>query len=334
MACWVVFVFASACAGTRSVAQDELHREAWARPIAMPGVPNAHQIHDDLYRSGQPTSEGMEQLAAMGITTIINLRSFHSDRDEIGSTGLAYEHIYMKAWHPEEKEVVRFLQIVTDPRRLPALVHCQHGSDRTGTMVALYRIVVEGWTKQQAIQEMVEGDYGFHEVWVNLPRWIESLDVDSIRQQVGEERITQARAALAKQQGRQKPEPSQGKQGQEKEEAVRSLDELLLFMPTRYPEGDWNPPDLNYRDVEIQSKDGTQVHAWYCPAENPRLFVLYTHGNAGHIASRVSWLRYLQKEARVSVLALDYRGYGKSEGKPTVAGAIEDAQAARKSLPS
>lgn len=342
MAWWVVFVFTSVWERTTTFAQEGSHREAEARPIAIAGVPNAHQVHDDLYRSGQPTADGMQQLAAMGVTTIINLRSFHSDRDEIGSTGLAYEHIYMKAWHPEEKEVVRFLQIVTDPRRLPALVHCQHGSDRTGTMIALYRIVVEGWTKQQAIQEMVEGDYGFHAVWVNLPAWIESLDMDSIRRQIGEERIAQARAALAKNrvaQAQSLKEQSLKEQNQDpanqslqKEEEVRSLDELMLFMPTRYPEGDWDPPDLNYRDVDIVSKDGTKVHAWYCPAENPRLIMLYTHGNAGHIASRVSWLRYLQKEARVSVLALDYRGYGKSDGKPTVAGAIEDAQAARDKL--
>ena len=93
----------------------------------------------------------------MGIKTIINLRSFHSDRDEIGQAALAYEHIYMKAWHPEEKEVVRLLKIVTDPKRTPVLVHCQHGADRTGTMVAVYRIAVQGWSKAEAIRELTQG---------------------------------------------------------------------------------------------------------------------------------------------------------------------------------
>jgi protein tyrosine phosphatase (PTP) superfamily phosphohydrolase (DUF442 family) len=124
----------------------------WAQPVHLGGVPNLHKVSDDLYRSAQPTSRGMQQLQQLGIKTVVNLRSFHSDRDDIGQTGLAYEHIYMKAWHPEEEDVVRFLRIVTDPEHTPVLVHCQHGSDRTGTMVALYRIAVQGWTKEAAIR--------------------------------------------------------------------------------------------------------------------------------------------------------------------------------------
>lgn len=91
----------------------------------------------------------------------------------------------MKAWHPERKEIVRFLQLVTDPGRTPVLVHCQHGADRTGTMCALYRIAVQGWTKEDAIREMTEGGYGFHEVWRNLPSWIAELDIESIKKDVG-----------------------------------------------------------------------------------------------------------------------------------------------------
>jgi protein tyrosine phosphatase (PTP) superfamily phosphohydrolase (DUF442 family) len=159
--------------------------ELWAQPVKAKGVPNLFQVSDALYRSAQPTVEGMRSLKELGIVTVINLRSFHSDRDEIGNTGLAYEHIYMKAWHPERKEAVRFLQIVTDPKRTPVLVHCQHGADRTGTMTALYRIVVQGWSKEDAIREMTRGGFGFHEVWVNLPSWIRDLDPESIRKEVG-----------------------------------------------------------------------------------------------------------------------------------------------------
>jgi len=61
----------------------------------------------------------MKNLEKLGIATIVNLRSFNSDRDEIENTRLTYEHIYVKAWHPERKEVVRFLQIVTNPERTP-----------------------------------------------------------------------------------------------------------------------------------------------------------------------------------------------------------------------
>lgn len=157
----------------------------WAQPIEVEGVPNLHKINDGLYRSAQPTALGMKGLKVMGIETIVNLRSFHSDRDEIGDLGLAYEHIYMKAWHPEEKEVVRFLQIVTNPRRLPVLFHCQHGADRTGTMCALYRVIVQGWSKEEAIKEMTQGEYGFHGIWQNLIRWINELDIDRIKKRAG-----------------------------------------------------------------------------------------------------------------------------------------------------
>ena len=159
--------------------------ESWAQPVELEGVPNLHKVSDTLYRSAQPTEEGMKNLKEMGIETIINLRSFHSDRDEIGDTGLAYEHIYMKAWHIEYKEALRFLQIVTNPRRTPVLVHCMHGSDRTGTVCAIYRVAVQDWSKEDAIREMTKGGFGFHKVWDNLPEWIEELDIEALRKKVG-----------------------------------------------------------------------------------------------------------------------------------------------------
>ena len=157
----------------------------WAQPIVSEDVPNLHKITEGLYRSAQPSASGMAHLKTMGIETIVNLRSFHSDRDDIGDLGLAYEHIYMKAWHPEEKEVVRFLQIVTNPRRVPVLFHCQHGADRTGTMCAIYRVAVQGWSKEVAIKEMTQGGYGFHGIWQNLIHWINALDIDKIKQRAG-----------------------------------------------------------------------------------------------------------------------------------------------------
>jgi len=172
----------SAVSVTSAELQDE-RPERWAQPIDATGVPNLFRVSDALYRSAQPTAAGMRDLKARGIVDVVNLRSFHSDRDEIGDTGFAYEHITMKAWHPERKEAVRFLQIVTDPKRTPVLVHCQRGADRTGAMTALYRIAVQGWSKEEAIREMTIGGFGFHEVWTNLPHWIRKLDVDAIRRE-------------------------------------------------------------------------------------------------------------------------------------------------------
>ncbi|MHC4325718.1 MAG: fused DSP-PTPase phosphatase/NAD kinase-like protein, partial [Planctomycetota bacterium] len=133
-------------------AQTIGEQNKWAERIELPGLPNFHKVSDDLYRGAQPTAEGMKQLEKLGVKTVVNLRSVHSDRDELEGTGLAYEHIKMTAWKTEDKDVVRFLKIVTDSNQTPVFVHCQHGADRTGMMNAVYRIAVQGWSKDQAIK--------------------------------------------------------------------------------------------------------------------------------------------------------------------------------------
>jgi protein tyrosine phosphatase (PTP) superfamily phosphohydrolase (DUF442 family) len=166
-------------------ASDANRPAQWAQPVQLEGVPNFHKVSDNLYRSAQPSAEGMKNLKSVGIKTIVNLRSFHSDRPMIKETGLAYEHIYMKAWHPEEEDAVRFLRIVTDLKRTPVLVHCQHGADRTGAMCAIYRVAVEGWEKEEALKEMTEGGFGFHGIWQDLVRWITALDLEGIKKRTG-----------------------------------------------------------------------------------------------------------------------------------------------------
>lgn len=111
-----------------------------------------------------------------------------------------------------------------------------------------------------------------------------------------------------------------------------SIDELLLFFPSKYPSGNWAPEGLRFDDVWFSAEDKTRLHGWYCPCDNPRATVLIAHGNAGHVASRAAWLIYLQSRTRVATLMFDYRGYGRSEGIPTVEGAVLDAKAARAKL--
>jgi fermentation-respiration switch protein FrsA (DUF1100 family) len=108
-----------------------------------------------------------------------------------------------------------------------------------------------------------------------------------------------------------------------------SLDELLMFYPSRYPDGDWKPKGLNFEDVWFRAEDGTRLHGWYCPCDKPRAIVLFAHGNAGNLSHRASRMQYLQKDLRVTVFIFDYRGYGRSEGVPTVEGILQDARAAR-----
>jgi protein tyrosine/serine phosphatase len=156
-------------------------------------LPNLHRVNATLYRAAQPTPEGFALLdthvsLANGdppIRTIVSLRAFKDDSALVAaSSTLRLEEISFKTWHPEDEDVVKFLRIATTPALQPVLVHCRHGSDRTGTMVAAYRIVVDGWTKAEATDEMINGGYGFHPMWQNLLRYIENLDVDAIRAQV------------------------------------------------------------------------------------------------------------------------------------------------------
>jgi protein tyrosine/serine phosphatase len=164
--------------------------DQWAKPIQEKGLRNFYQVTPTLYRGAQPSALGMRQLKAMGIKTVVNLRSFNSDRDKLRNTGLAYEHIYMKAWHPEREDIIRFLQITTDKSRQPVFVHCQHGADRTGLMCAIYRVAVCGWSKDEAIREMTQGGFRHHAIWTNLVSFIRNLDIDAIKQEAGIETVT------------------------------------------------------------------------------------------------------------------------------------------------
>ncbi len=157
----------------------------WAKPVKVEGVPGLFRVTPDLYRSGQPTPEGLRNLKAMGIKTVIDLRDFHSDRDEVLAAGLQYERIHMKAWLPLEEDAVRFLKIVTDPQRTPVLAHCWLSSDRSGALIAIYRIAVQGWSGEDAIQEMTEGGFGFHKILIDLPIWIKTVNIERIKREAG-----------------------------------------------------------------------------------------------------------------------------------------------------
>ena len=166
----------------------------WAIPLAIDtGVPNLNRVTENIYRSAQPTKEGFVFLSKLPVLktgdkpvkTIISLRAFNDDAPVVPvNSPLHLEQIRFKTWHPEDEDVIKFLRIATTPSMQPVLVHCQHGSDRTGTMVAIYRIAYQGWTKAQATDEMIHGGYGFHPMWQNLLRYIEKLDISKIKEQV------------------------------------------------------------------------------------------------------------------------------------------------------
>ena len=153
----------------------------WAQPVKLKNSDNFFKVNNDLYRSAQPTAEALKEYEEYGIKTIINMRTSQSDAPLMtrGSQMNLFE-IPVTTWDIEEEEVIAVLRLMKNSPK-PVLVHCKHGADRTGLMNAMYRIVFEGWTKAEAIDEMKNGGYGFHSMWRNIPKFIENADVERIR---------------------------------------------------------------------------------------------------------------------------------------------------------
>jgi fermentation-respiration switch protein FrsA (DUF1100 family) len=107
-----------------------------------------------------------------------------------------------------------------------------------------------------------------------------------------------------------------------------SLVDAFLFQPWRYPLGDWaNDPAIE--DVWFAAPDGVRLNGWFAEARRPRAVVLYAEGNAGNMTGRRWVLRLFRDRLGCSVLVFDYRGYGRSQGSPSIAGVLEDARVAR-----
>ncbi len=139
--------------GSPALADVPNRPSQWAVPIQLSGVPNLHKIADNLYRSAQPTRQGMKNLKLLGIKTVINLRPFYYDTDEIRGTELLNEELSVKPWHIEDEDVIRVLRIIRKKENGPFLIHCKYGADRTGVMSAMYRIVEQGWSQDDATEE-------------------------------------------------------------------------------------------------------------------------------------------------------------------------------------
>jgi protein tyrosine/serine phosphatase len=159
---------------------------AWAQPIALEGVPNLHRVSANVYRSAQPTAEGFRNLAKeCGIRTVINFRQSGEDDDEAEGTGLQLKLVEMFTGSIKDKHVVATMRLLRQQGDGPFLIHCKHGADRTGLMTAMYRVLEEGWSLQDAKDELVDGGYGFHGFWWrNIPRYVLNADIVKLREQI------------------------------------------------------------------------------------------------------------------------------------------------------
>jgi len=169
------------------VKQPVVRPAEWAQPVLQPKLKNFHRLTDKLYRSSQPDDDEMEALEAAGITDILNLRDHHSDKDEAEDTNLRLHRIKMEADDITMAQVRQAMTIIRDAKG-PVVVHCWHGSDRTGCVCAFYRMTFQGWSKPEAIRELRQGGYGFHEMFDEIITLINDADVAALREQLGVKR--------------------------------------------------------------------------------------------------------------------------------------------------
>ncbi|MBT5027040.1 MAG: alpha/beta hydrolase [Nitrospina sp.] len=108
-----------------------------------------------------------------------------------------------------------------------------------------------------------------------------------------------------------------------------SSENKIIFHPSRYPDGFWNPASQGVlaQDIYFTAEDGVKLHGWFIPAENAVATLLWFHGNAGNISHRLDNIQRLVR-LNLNVFIFDYRGYGRSEGVPSEAGIYKDSQAA------
>lgn len=131
--------------------------------VAKKDLPNFAVVAPGIYRGAAPTQNGLRRLKALGVRTIIDLRIEKKGQVEEAAAakhlGLARVRIRMGREAPTKKQLATFLAIVDDPAQQPVFIHCQHGADRTGAMVGIWRVTRQGWSFDRAWAEMRR--YGF-----------------------------------------------------------------------------------------------------------------------------------------------------------------------------
>lgn len=140
-----------------------------AQPTSVSqNLPNFHLVNAGLYRGGQPKDDGFAELKRLGIATVIDLR----DNDEnalrekalVEKAGMRFINFPLGNWNrPNLKDIEKILAAINSAANQPVFVHCKRGSDRTGTVIAVYRIAHDGWNAKRASDEAKSFGIGWWE---------------------------------------------------------------------------------------------------------------------------------------------------------------------------
>lgn len=158
----------------------------WATPIHAPG--NLYSVTPTFFRSAMLRPDDVKRLQALGIKTVVSLRAFHDDEKILRGSGIKPVHVPINTWDISDRKIIEALRAIRAAEQHgPVLLHCQHGADRTGLVTAMYRILYQQRSRQDALREMKEGGYGYHAVWKNIESYLLKVDVEAIRAGVDEE---------------------------------------------------------------------------------------------------------------------------------------------------
>ncbi len=129
-------------------------------------LPNFSKVSANLYRGAQPTEEGIKQLAKLGVKTIINLRG--EDKNSLSeirwaqNAHIKFVSVNLSNWfEPNDSDIVQIIEKIDAEGNQPVFIHCKRGADRTGTVIAVYRITHDKYTAKQAIAEAKKFDFGW-----------------------------------------------------------------------------------------------------------------------------------------------------------------------------
>lgn len=129
-------------------------------------LPNFHAVNARLYRGGQPHAGGLQRLVALGVKTVVNLRDddarAREEGEEARALGLRYFNVPLSRAHrPDARRISELFTLLDASENQPVFIHCKRGADRTGALVAVYRVSHDGWTAERAVEEAERYGMGF-----------------------------------------------------------------------------------------------------------------------------------------------------------------------------
>ena len=173
----------SGCITTPSLPKEQRPTH-WAKELNH--AENFYQISADVFRSEQPNANLASQIKEHQIDVVINLRNRDLDSTQLKDQNLKLIHIPINTWSINREDLLQVMFEIQQAKAFEQkmLIHCYHGSDRTGASIAMYRIIFEDWSTQNALDEMKYGGYGFHPIWINIEKIFTPENIKWIREQL------------------------------------------------------------------------------------------------------------------------------------------------------